>query len=117
MIDQKTGVDEQKEQQIQEAKEVAEIVKQLPATIDRYESIRYIGKGSQGQIFFGIDPETGREVAIKKVAKKLSNGQARSSRRVLKEAEIGRILNGHNAIPEFLRMFETEEAYVSYRHH
>jgi serine/threonine protein kinase len=62
----------------------------------RFKMGRKIGSGSFGEIYLGVDEESGKQVAIKFESKNVRRAQ------VIEEAKLLRELNGITGFPKFL---------------
>ena len=77
-------------------------------TIGKYEIQRLLGKGSMGEVYLGVDPTLGREVAIKTIlAGPMADQEADGKARFSREARAMAALNHPNIITIF--DFGTEE--------
>ena len=62
----------------------------------RFKMSKKIGSGSFGEIYLGMDEETGKQVAIKFESKNVRRAQ------VIEEAKLLREFNGLKGFPNFL---------------
>ena len=77
-------------------------------TIGKYEILRLLGKGSMGEVYLGIDPTLGREVAIKTIlAGPITDSDGDGKSRFSREARAMAALNHPNIVTIF--DFGTEE--------
>jgi predicted Ser/Thr protein kinase len=80
----------------------------MQKTIGKYELQRLLGKGSMGEVYLGIDPTLGREVAIKTIlAGPITDSEGDGKTRFAREARAMAALNHPNIVTIF--DFGTEE--------
>lgn len=82
---------------------ISEVPEQL-RTIDRYEVIREIGRGGMGIVYLARDPDLGRQVAIKLLARERCH-ETQWLNRFRREARLAGALNH----PNVLTIYETGE--------
>ena len=77
-------------------------------TIGKYEILRLLGKGSMGEVYLGVDPTLGREVAIKTIlAGPVTDAEGDGTARFAREARAMAALNHPNIVTIY--DFGTEE--------
>lgn len=76
------------------------MTKPLPEKIGRFRIVKELGKGSQGVVFLAVDPQLGRQVAIKTLLLRSSSSNGHRER-MLQEARTVSKLQHPNIIPVY----------------
>ena len=73
----------------------------MPEKVGRYKIVRELGRGAMGVVYEGVDPNTGRRVAIKTPRPDVMEATGRADEtveRFLRQASVARGLNHPNII-------------------